>query len=430
MTLETKRGRVPLEELCRLPSFYLATPSWSGDQLAFYGDRTGRFELYVMDLRTLEIRQISHGEVPRALRTAFVWDRAGRHIVFGKDTDGDEQHDLYRIDVETSEVVQLTEDRASEDHAVEFSPDDEWLIVNTNKRHPDVPDRPGQVNLWKLRADGSEFVPLTRYESPVSGGRWAPDGSLLWFTTNEDPSDLRNRDAYAIRPDTSEVRKVFSVRAGSQDFIADWHPDGSLASVQSDASGQQRAGILDVTSGELRWLGTGSDEEHAGRFSSDGRWLICVRNREAEFRTVLYDVDSGEERELAVEHGDVSGARFVLGDAKLVLTHMSDTTRSSLLLYDLASDTSEVLIPADHGPIDPSVFVESEHIRYPSFDGSQVPALLYVPRDVGDGERLPAIVHVHGGPTGQFFRMFDPFSQFLIDRGFVVLAPNIRGSTG
>jgi len=39
-------------------------------------------------------------------------------------------------------------------------------------------------------------------------------------------------------------------------------------------------------------------------------------------------------------------------------------------------------------------------------------------------------VHVHGGPTGQWFRAFDPFAQFLVDRGLVVLEPNIRGSTG
>jgi dipeptidyl aminopeptidase/acylaminoacyl peptidase len=89
-----------------------------------------------------------------------------------------------------------------------------------------------------------------------------------------------------------------------------------------------------------------------------------------------------------------------------------------------------VILAADHGSIDPSVFVSSEHVTYPSFDGLEIPALLYAPRDVDDGERLPAIVHVHGGPTGQFFRIFDLFAQFFVDRGFIVLAPNIRGSTG
>jgi dipeptidyl aminopeptidase/acylaminoacyl peptidase len=55
---------------------------------------------------------------------------------------------------------------------------------------------------------------------------------------------------------------------------------------------------------------------------------------------------------------------------------------------------------------------------------------VYRPRDIAAGEKLPAIVHVHGGPTAQWFRGFDPFAQFLADRGFVVIEPNIRGSTG
>jgi len=67
-------SRIPLAELARLPSFYLPTASWSGDKIAFYWDKTGRMELYVLDLHSRAVRQISHGEVPRALRAGFAWD--------------------------------------------------------------------------------------------------------------------------------------------------------------------------------------------------------------------------------------------------------------------------------------------------------------------------------------------------------------------
>src|SRR4051812_45943276 len=69
MAIATRRQpRIPLEELCRLPSFYLPAVSWKGDGVAFYWDKTGQMELHVMDLATRETRQVSHGEVPRALR--------------------------------------------------------------------------------------------------------------------------------------------------------------------------------------------------------------------------------------------------------------------------------------------------------------------------------------------------------------------------
>jgi hypothetical protein len=61
-----------------------------------------------LDLHTREVHQISHGEVPRALRAGFAWDRTDASIVFAKDQDGNEQHDLYAIDIKTSAVKSAT----------------------------------------------------------------------------------------------------------------------------------------------------------------------------------------------------------------------------------------------------------------------------------------------------------------------------------
>jgi dipeptidyl aminopeptidase/acylaminoacyl peptidase len=431
MTLTTRRApQIRLEELCRLPSFYLPVVSWKGDRVAFYWDKTGRIELHVMDLATKAVRQVSHGEMPRALRTGFIWSRDDRWIVFGKDAAGNEQHDLFTIDVEMSVVSQLTKDPAAEEHAIEFSPDDAWLTVTTNKHLPETPDRPGQLNLWTVRRDGSDYTPLTRHPFPVYGGHWSDDGNWISYVTNEDPKDLKNRDGYIIRPDGTGGRKVLSVRPGSQDSVAGWHPDSRHLAVTSDASGQNRAGILDIETGNVRWLSPEGVDEHAQRFSENGRWLATFRNHESQIKPVLYDVESGAARELQVPAGVAYGAQFYGSDRKLLLFHGSDTTRASLLAYDLTTDTYETLIAPEYGSIDRRAFVASKHIYYQAFDGKQIPAILYAPRDIAPGERLPALVHVHGGPTGQWFRDFDPFAQFLADRGFVVLEPNIRGSTG
>ena len=431
MAIATRRQpRIPLEELCKLPSFYLPAVSWKGDRVAFYWDKTGQMELHVMDLATRETRQVSHGEVPRALRAGFAWDRADRGIVFAKDAGGTEQHDLYRIDVETGAVTQLTNDPSAQEYAGQFSPDDKWLTVLTNKRNPAAPDRPGQLNLWKMRSDGTDYAPLTNYAFPVFGGQWSPDGKLIAYATNEDVTDLKNTDSYVVSADGTGARKVLSVKKGSKDTIADWHPDGKRLAVTSDASGQNRAGILDLGSGQVRWLGKDNVEEHAIRFSKDGRLLAAIRNFESSVRPIVYDVETGAAHELTLPDGFAVGASFFDADRKLLVTFSSDVTRASLVSYDLATDTFETLLPAEYGTIDRSVFVEAKHIYYKTFDGKKVPALLYAPRDIASGERLPAIVHVHGGPTGQWFRGFDPFAQFLADRGLVVIEPNIRGSTG
>ncbi len=429
-TAPPRERRIPLEELCRLPSFFVPTVSWQGDKVAFYWDKTGRIELYVMDLASREVRQISHGEVPRAVRVGFVWDRDDRTIVFGKDRDGNEQHDLYRIDVETGAVTQITDDPTAQEYPVQFSPANDWITVAANKRHPDAPDDPGQINLWKVRPDGSEYTPLTRYPFPAFGGEWSDDGQWLSFNTNEDPANLKNRDGYLVRPDGTDARKVFSVRPGSQDSVGDWHPDSRRIAVTSDASGVNRAGVLDHASGAVQWLSPEGVDESAGGFSKNGRFLACLRNQESQIRPVIYDLETGQGRDLDLPAGLAFGAQFINEDRQLLVTYSTDTTRASLVAYDLSSDTYETLLAPEYGSIDPAVFVHAEHVTYKSFDGADIPAILYRPRDIPEGAKLPALVHVHGGPTGQWFRGFDPFAQFLVDRGLVVLEPNIRGSTG
>ncbi|MBI5877597.1 MAG: prolyl oligopeptidase family serine peptidase [Chloroflexi bacterium] len=414
-------SRIPLEELARLPSFFAPTPSWAGDRVAFYWDRTGRLELFTADLNTGAVTQISHGEVPRAVRAGFVWDRTDRQIVFAKDRDGDEQHDLFAIDVASRAVTRLTDNPHCQEVPVQFSPDNQWLTVQTN--------RVGQMNLWKTRPDGSEYTQLTAYTSPVGGGFWSPDGQWLAYGTNE-TSVLKNTDVYVMRADGSAQRKVYSAAVGSQDWVADWSPDGLSLAITSDVGGLHRPGILDWQSGAVRWLGEDGADETAVRFSADGRWLACIRNHEAQIRPVLYDVQTGARRDLKLPAGIAVGSHFVLGNRALLTMFMSDTTRPSLVLYDLADDSFRAVVAAEYGTIDPSVFVEAAHIWYPSFDGTQIPAILYRPRDLASGERRPAIVCVHGGPTAQWLRGFDVYAQFLVDAGYVVIEPNPRGSTG
>ncbi|WP_054971067.1 alpha/beta hydrolase family protein [Alicyclobacillus ferrooxydans] len=200
--------------------------------------------------------------------------------------------------------------------------------------------------------------------------------------------------------------------------------------VSSDVSGVSRAGILTIETGAVQWLGAEGVEEHPGRFSDSGDWLFTVQNVDATLKPVLYQTKSGDARTLKLPAGLAQVLAFVENDAKLIINLTASNRRAELILYDLASDTYEILLPADYGSIDPSLFVEARHIRYPSADGSMVPAILWLPHDIQPGDKLPALLYIHGGPTSQWFQAFDSFAQLLVSRGFAVLMPNPRDSTG
>jgi len=421
-TLKTDNtGQIPLEELARLPSRYFPALNWQRDRLAYYGDETGALELYLLDLATGEQRQVSHGGLPRSLHAGFVWNRAGDRIVFARDTDGNEQHNLIALDLASGALTQLSDDPRCQEYPAAFSPGDEWLLVETNKV--------GQLNLWRMRPDGSDYQQLTRYPFPAGGGIWSPDGAQIAFTTNESP-DLRNQDIYLMNADGSDQRRLLRLSEGSREYAARWSPDGRTLLVGSDVSGVSRAGLLDLASGGVRWLGEEGVEQYPARFSEDGRTVLCLRNRDAQTEIVLYDVASGAPRELGLPPGVALFAGFALDDTALVISQSTPTTRPGISLYSLSDGSVRTLLAPEYGGIDPALFVDCEYVWYPSEDGTPVPALLYRPRNAAPGAALPAVVVVHGGPTGQYFRAFDPYAQFLADRGYLVLEPNPRGSTG
>lgn len=410
-----------LEELARLPLVVGPVVSHGQNQVAYFSNTGGRMELYVQDMPGGRPRQLSHGQVPRTPYSEVVWNRAGTAIVFGRDIDGNEQHDLFRIEVADGAVTRLTEHPDCLEYPIAFSPDDVWLLVAAN--------RGGQLNLWRLRPDGSEYRQLTYFRNPIEGGQWSHDSQRIAFTVNES-ADLRNADGYVMAADGGGYERVFRVREGTEDRVIGWSPDDRLLAVASNASGFDRAGLLDTGSNELRWLTEEGVDGEPVRFSRDGRWLLCRRSQNCEVRPVLYDVESGCRRDLRLPPGFAANADFALGDSAILIQYTTETRRSELLLYSLVNDVVESLAPANYGNVDPEIFVAGEQVWFPSQDGRQIPAILYRPHNISADVRLPAIIDIHGGPTSQWFRFFYSYVQARVAAGYVVLLPNIRGSTG
>src|SRR5699024_4708498 len=88
-------------------------------------------------------------------------------------------------------------------------------------------------------------------------------------------------------------------------------------------------------------------------------------------------------------------------------------------------------LTASPGDVDPDSFVDAQLVRFPSFDGLKIPAFVFRPQQRrAEEERLPVVVIIHGGPEAQYRPSFSALTQYLVARGFAVVAPNVRGSTG
>lgn len=414
-------GRIPLEELVSLPNFYFPTVSYDRRKIAFYWDKTGTMELYVMDAQpSAEPRQISHGEVPRAVRAGFCWTRDDRKIVFAKDKDGDEQHNLWLIDVETGQAEQLTDNPDAQEYPVEVGPDNRTLLVLT--------DLVGQLNLYAFDLETRQYTRLTDYANPVFKAKWSPDGQRIVYAASES-SNLKNADIYLMNADGSDKRRIVSLKDGSNDQFSDWSSDGRYISVVTDFFGGDRVGLYDTGSGALRWLSPEDKIVYGGTFSPDSRRLLAMLNEHATINTIVYNVETGEQEPVALPPGMSYNADWLDND-RFMVNIMTDVSRPELRDYRLDNDASSTLLPAVYGSIDPAWFTPLEYVSYQSADGLTIYANLYRPRHLEPGRKYPAMVEIHGGPTAQFFRGFDPYAQFLADNGYIVIQPNPRGSTG
>jgi dipeptidyl aminopeptidase/acylaminoacyl peptidase len=414
--------QIDIKALVNLSSSYGDSLSHDKAKLAYYSNESGRFELYVTDVATKTSKRITDGQLPATPRSGLTWLRDNACVVFGKDTAGNEQADLYSLNTATLELKQLSDNPTCQDIAVAAHPDGQRLLM--------LSSRTGQLQLYWLNLETLHATQLTDFKNPVGGAQLSEDGAKIAFSANE-TDDPRKMDLYLMNSDGSDTQNVLSLEAGSMVYAADWRGDGRLLAIQSDAGGEWRTGVYELETRASRWFSKGESgvAEYPQAFSPDGRWLLCVRDADASYAPLLYDIKTGEARALKLPPGVASGGEW-LSDTKLLSYYQSPTRRGEVSIYDLETDTATVLRAADNGGIDPALYVEPEYLRYKSFDGADVPTFVYTPRDAAAGTRFPGVIVAHGGPTSHYPRAFSAQAQLLADRGYVVLMPNIRGSTG
>jgi dipeptidyl aminopeptidase/acylaminoacyl peptidase len=126
--------------------------------------------------------------------------------------------------------------------------------------------------------------------------------------------------------------------------------------------------------------------------------------------------------------GIVSGMRFSPDGGRLGFTLSRADAPGDAYTYEIAENKLVRWTFSETGGIDPATFVTPQRFAYKSFDGRDIPAYLYQPRNA---KKAPVVISIHGGPESQFQPLFSPLTQYWVNElGIAVIAPNVRGSTG
>ena len=411
-------NEITLEKLASIPMILFMRTNNEKDKIGFYWNKTRRQEIYTLDLETSEYEQVTDGHLPRALRAGFLWTKDDKNFVYTKDKDGDEQHNLFLFNIEKKETIQLTETPKAQETPRDISPEGKRLLFASNRHE--------QMNLFLMDLETKEIQQLTAHDKPTMGtAKWSKTG-WIYYDFNES-LNFKNNDVWGIKEDGSEVKKVFSVSDVSNDTFDDINDEGTLLAVTSNQTGINQAGIFDLETDEIKWLSDGKYDEASVQFSKDSTKLLVMRNKEAELVPIIYDIKTGKRTELDFS-GVVSGITFCLDDKYLAYVRNDPKTPVILAKYNLEKNQEEVIIPPQVD-LRSEDFYNTEYVKYKSFDGLEIAAILNKPK-IEPGKKYPALINVHGGPTGQVFRSFNTTSQVFAHEGFVIISPNFRGSTG
>jgi dipeptidyl aminopeptidase/acylaminoacyl peptidase len=345
-------------------------------------------------------------------------------ILVTSDRGGNERNHLSVREVD-GKTTDLTPGEKTKARFLGWSGDDASFWVATNERDERFFD------LYRFATDG--YARTLVLENPggldVEGvsldGRWV---ALSKERTNED-GDLFLWDA---RAPGEPPRKVTPHEGNALHSFAAFTPDSaSLVYLSNDGSEFERAWSLDLLAGKREVLASADWDVSFVGFSRDGRYRVVGVNEDARTRITVLDRRTGREVTLpTIPRADIASASFSRSGRLLAFYANGDTSPSNLHLLDLGTGEHRRLTSNLNPAVREGDLVSSTVVRYPSFDGLRIPALLYRPKAASERDPVPAVVWVHGGPGGQSRTGWRAEIQFLVNHGYAVLAVNNRGSSG
>ncbi|MEW6279307.1 MAG: S9 family peptidase, partial [Candidatus Eremiobacterota bacterium] len=342
----------------------------------------------------------------------------GKWLCFERDQGGDEHNQLYLIPPQGGVPRALTANPKAIHSFGGFSPDSGRIAFTSTERNGT--DFDGYV----LDLATGKRERIYARGGYCSVACWSPDGIRLILSRANSNVD---GDLFLVNLADRSVRHLTPHQGAANFQFVQWPAPGTHLFLATDL-GREFVTLarMEVEKGveSLEFLEPDRHDVDALAVSDDGTRLAMARNMDG-YSALLTGTPQKFE---PVEHpqGVMDGFAFSPDGKRLTLTFVSPVEPPNV--YVLQDDRLQRVTESTLAGVDPASFVSPTLVRYPTFDGKQIPAFLFLPaRRTG---KVPAIVSVHGGPEAQTRASFSGLSQYFLSRGYAVMAPNVRGSTG
>jgi len=415
---------VPLEDIGNSRNVGSVTWSADGKYVFVSTNLTGRYNIWRTDAAGSWPLQITQSDESQGGLAA---SRDGKWLYFTQDQGGNEYFDLYRVPTSGGSVERVTNTPEISERALVPGGADGLIALSVKKQGE------AQSNLAVLGTDGTVRV-LTAEADPDfewSPRLWADGGKTIY--ANREKVDSTTTEVWRVDVASGATTKMLAEK-DTIFRVMDVSADGAWLAVTTDVTiGRPRAGLYNPATRQWKWPKPIVWDQSAIRFTRDGKALL-VENSE-DMRTILvrHDIATGAETPLKLP----AGLNFTTGnDARspdgrsLLVVNMAANVTGELNRHDLTDDSVTPLTRLAVASLQPEALAASQMVTYKSFDGTLISALVTMPANLKRDGGNPAIVLPHGGPTGKTDDYFDEIAAALASRGYIIIAPNFRGSTG
>jgi dipeptidyl aminopeptidase/acylaminoacyl peptidase len=363
----------------------------------------------------------------------YLWTRDSKYIIYAKDNDGDENFNVFAVDPAAMPAAGADAPPSRDLTGLKGV---RVMIYEVPKSDPDIVyiglnDRDKSWHdLYKLRISTGEKTLVRKNTDRVIDWVFDLKGELRLALRNAD-----NGDTEILRVDAYKMTKVYSCTVFETCAPVHYSTDGARVYMQTNKDENLVSLVLfDPATGKTEKVDSdpmGKVDLGGALFSEATEELVETWYVDARVRTYFQEKPFGEDNRW-LEH------RFVGKDIKVVsrtrdektwlVMVNADTEPGQTYIFDRKTRALTLQYNVRE-KLPREALAEMKPVTYKSSDGLEIPAYLTLPKGI-PAKNLPAILLPHGGPWGRNEWGYDTQAQFLANRGYAVLQPNFRGSTG
>lgn len=383
----------------------------------------------------------------------------GKYVSFVTKRGEDKVSQVYLLDRRGGDAIKVTDVKGGLDD-YRWSPDGKKLLLvvkdqdfsdtaKTKTRTPYVIDRyhfkqdnEGYLDrrgthLYLFTLDDKKVDTLTTGKYDELQPAFSPDGSQIAFVSNrsEDPDKNDNSDIYVMDAKLGAPMKRVTNWPGS-DTSPVWSPDGQqIAYLQSSSNenftmyGQNYLAVIPKDGGTPNLLSKPVDRPvNNPRWSADGKMIYVIEKDDRQSFVASFSVTTGRLTRILEGERSVSSLEYDKPHDSWVMLVSTPVRPAEIFMFE--RDSLRMLTRIHDTFLAPLQLATVEGFRSKSKDGTMISNILFRPANVDANQKLPLILHIHGGPVGQDEFGFDLTAQILASAGYAVATVNYRGSSG